>query len=269
MALQVPNYMQLWGVPRSLGAEVTTFPLRGDAGWEPDWDAFERAVTANTRLLYVSNPNNPSGSVLSESAMRRMVEHCEKTKTFLLADEVYLGAEINRPRTKSFWGMSDIVILTSGLSKAYGIPGVRIGWIIGPKDFIAKCWEQHDYLTIGPNKMSDRIALTAVTQRDACYARTGAVLAKNIELIREWVASFDGFLSWQEPAAGAIGLVHYNHAIPSIELADRIRERQSVLVVPGSHVGLEGYMRVWFGGKEAYLREGLRRIAIELNALRA
>ncbi len=85
-----------------------------------------------TRLLYLSNPNNPTGSVLSDAAMRRIVDRCEQTGTWLLADEVYLGAEIDRPRTKSFWGMSDRVIVTSGLSKAYGIPGVRIGWIVGP-----------------------------------------------------------------------------------------------------------------------------------------
>jgi hypothetical protein len=267
MALQVPNYMQLWGVPRSLGAEVATFPLRGDAAWEPDWDAFEKAVTPNTRLLYISNPNNPSGSILSDEAMRRIVERCEQTNTYLLSDEVYLGAEINRPRTRSFWGMSDRVIVASGLSKAYGIPGVRIGWIVGPKEFVAACWSQHDYLTIGPNKMSDRIALAAVRQRDALYARTGEILARNIHLIRDWVASFNGFLTWQEPAAGAIGLVRYHHDIPSIELADRIRERQSTLVVPGSHVGLEGYLRLWFGGKEEYLKEGLRRIGQELRSL--
>lgn len=268
MALQVPNYMQLWGVPRSLGADVATFELRGDAGWEPDWEAFERAVTPKTRLLYISNPNNPTGSVVSEDAMRRMVAHCEKTGTYLLADEVYLGAEIHRPRTKSFWGMSEIVIVTSGLSKAFGIPGVRIGWIVGPKDFIAKCWAQHDYLTIGPNKMSDRIAITAVRQRQACYKRTGEILGKNIQMIRDWVAGSGGFLTWQEPSAAAIGLVRYHHDLPSIDLVESIRKNQSVLVVPGSHVGLEGYLRVWFGGREEYLQEGLRRVGQELNALK-
>jgi hypothetical protein len=269
MALELPNYMQLWGVPRSFGAEVATFPLRGDAGWEPDWEAFEKAVTPKTKLVYISNPNNPTGFVLSDEAMKRMVARCEETGTYLLSDEVYLGAEINKPRTKSFWGMSDRVIVTSGLSKAYGIPGVRIGWIVGPKDFIATCWSQHDYLTIGPNKLSDKITLTAVKEREACYARTGEILARNIQLFRNWVATFDGFLSWEEPAAGAMGLVRYHHPIPSIELAERIRVRQNVLVVPGSHVCVEGYLRIWFGGREDYLMEGLRRIGVELDALRA
>ena len=67
-ALEVPNYMQLWGVPRSMGAEVSKFHLRPEAGWEPDWAEFERAVNPQTRLVYVSNPNNPTGSVLSTEA---------------------------------------------------------------------------------------------------------------------------------------------------------------------------------------------------------
>ena len=134
MAMEAPNYMQLPGVARSLGATVRTFSLRQETGWEPDWDEFERAVSPHTQLLYLSNPNNPTGAVLSDQAMERIVARCEATGTWLLSDEVYLGAEIDRPRTKSFWGMSDRVIVTSGLSKAYGIPGVRIGWIVAPKD---------------------------------------------------------------------------------------------------------------------------------------
>ncbi len=164
VAFEVPNYMQYGGVPQSLGATVRRFTLEIERDWEPDWDEFERAVTEKTRLVYLSNPNNPSGSVLSHDAMRRIVERCEKVGAYLLADEVYLGAEIDCERTRSFWGMSDRVIVTSGLSKAYGIPGVRIGWIVGPTDVIADCWTQHDYLTIGPNKISDIVARVAVAE---------------------------------------------------------------------------------------------------------
>ena len=112
--------------------------------------------------------------MLSEDAMRRIVARCEEVGAYLLADEVYQGAEVHRERTRSFWGMSDRVIVTSGLSKAYGIPGVRIGWIVGPKDVIAECWTQHDYLTIGPNKISDAVARVAVqaANREKLYART-------------------------------------------------------------------------------------------------
>jgi aspartate/methionine/tyrosine aminotransferase len=269
VAMQVPNYMQMPGVARSLGAEVRTFRLQTDRGCEPDWDEFERAVTSKTRLLYLSNPNNPTGSVLSDPSMARIVARCEQTGTWLLSDEVYLGAEIDGPRTKSFWGTSDRVIVTSGLSKAYGIPGVRVGWLVGPPQLATECWTQHDYITIGPNKMSDRIARVAVeaANRERCYARTGAILRNNLPIAREWVRSFGGALTWTEPAAGAIGLMKYDFDTPSLEIAERIRVQQSTLIVPGTHVGIEGHLRIWLGGKEEFLREGLRRIGTELKAL--
>ena len=199
----------------------------------------------------------------------RIVSGCEAAGTWLLSDEVYLGAEIARPRTQSFWGMSDRVIVTSGLSKAYGIPGVRIGWIVAPHLLTEQCWTQHDYLTIGPNKMSDRIARVAVepSNRERCYARTREILSRNLPIARAWIESFGGQLTWREPEAGAMALIKYDSPLPSIALADGIRLRQSTLVVPGSHVGLEGYLRVWLGGREEFLSEGLRRIGIELRAV--
>jgi aspartate/methionine/tyrosine aminotransferase len=269
LAMEVPNYMQMPGVGRSLGATIRTFRLQQDTAWEPDWDEFDRAVGPDTKLLYLSNPNNPTGAVLSHEAMRRIVERCERSGTWILADEVYLGAEIARPRTKSFWGMSERVIVTSGLSKAYGIPGVRIGWIVAPQSLTEQCWTQHDYLTIGPNKMSDRIARVASepANRERCYARTREILTHNLPIARAWIESFGGRLTWRAPEAGAIALIKYDAPIPSVELAERIRTRQNTLVVPGSHVGLEGYLRVWLGGREDFLREGLRRIEVELRRM--
>jgi aspartate/methionine/tyrosine aminotransferase len=268
VAMELPNYMQMPGVARSLGAAVTPFRLRQDAGWEPDWTDFERAVTPATRLLYLSNPNNPTGGVLSDAAMARIVQRCEQTATLIVADEVYLGAEIDRPRTRSFWGMSDRVIVTSGLSKAYGIPGVRIGWLVASPAIAGECWTQHDYLTIGPNKMSDRLARIAVDpqNRERCYSRTREILRHNLPIAREWIAGFGGRLTWREPQAGAIALVKYAADIGSLELAERVRVNQSTLIVPGIHVGLEGYLRIWLGGREDFLREGLRRIGAELKA---
>jgi aspartate/methionine/tyrosine aminotransferase len=151
--------------------------------------------------------------------MRRMVERCEQVGAWLLADEVYQGAEISGPVTPSFWGMGERVIVNSGLSKAYGIPGVRIGWTAGPRELLEVCWSQHDYITIGPNKLSDRVARIAVENRERCYARTREILRHNLVIAREWVRSLGGFLEWREPAAGAISLVRYGARVGSIELA--------------------------------------------------
>lgn len=269
-ALQIPNYLQLWGVPRSLGAKVNTFSLRSDRDWEPDWEEFEAAVNEKTRLVYISNPNNPTGSVLSESAMRRIAERCDKMGAYLISDEVYLGAELGEKRTPSFWGLGDNVIVTSGLSKAYGIPGVRIGWMIGPKDVVYNCWTQHDYITIGPNKLSDRLAQIAVRldNREKLYARTRSILTKNIDAFREWVATFGDFFTFKEPKAGPICFLKYKSDVPSLEIAQQILKNQSTLIVPGSHFGLEGYIRIWLAGKNrAQWEEALGRIGKELQVI--
>ncbi len=269
-ALEIPNYMQLWGVPRSLGANVKTFSLNVEDNWEPNWDEFEKAVNPNTRMVYISYPNNPTGSTLSDAAREDIVKRCEEMDCFLLSDEVYLGAELEKERTKSFWGLSDKVIVTSGLSKAYGIPGVRIGWIIGPKEVVYDCWTQHDYITIGPNKISDRITCIAVKEenRDKLYNRTRDVLQKNIKIFREWVAEFGDFFTFKEPEAGAICFLKYKADIPSVELCERILKNKSTLIVPGSHLGMEGYIRIWLGcSDEAKWCEGLKRIKEEIEAI--
>ena len=272
-ALEVPNYMQLWGVPRSVGSEVDVFHLRPRDGerWELDWEEFERAVRPGTKLVYLTNPNNPTGSVLSRADMRRIVDRCEAAGAYLIADEVYQGAELAGPITPSFWGMSDRVIVTSGLSKAYGIPGVRIGWIVAPPEVVAQCWTQHDYLTIGPNKLSDALARVAVEPkvREHLYGRTRTILNENEPVVEEWVASFGDFLTHIRPAAAAMAFVRYASDRPSEAVADWVRTNQSTLIVPGSHLGLEGYLRIWTGGKPEYLREGLRRVGAGLDALRS
>jgi len=268
-ALEMPNYMQLWGLPRSLGAEVVPFRLRFEDNWEPDWEEFEKAVTPKTRVVYLSHPNNPTGKVLSDEAMERIVARCEEMDAWLISDEVYLGAEIDRERTKSFWGRSDRVVVTSGLSKAYGIPGIRVGWIVGPREVVTDCWTQHDYITIGPNKLSDFMARVAVTpeNRERLYARTRKILRNNLPIMREWTESFGGALEFRPPDAGAIALVKYRADVPSVELATRVRENQSVLIVPGAHLGLEGFLRIWLGGHGDFMKEGLRRVAAELRPM--
>jgi len=266
-ALEIPNYLQLWGVPRSLGAPVNRFPLCPQSAWEPDWERFEQAVNPQTRLVYVSNPNNPTGSVLSQESMERIVRRCEEVEAYLIADEVYLGAEIHRERTPSFWGMSDRVIVTSGLSKAYGIPGVRIGWMVGPEDIVNDCWAQHDSVTICPSKLSDAIARVAVEpkNRERLYSRGRDLLRGNLRIMQSWVESLGDGFEMAPPDAGAICFIKYPAGISSAELCERIRENQSTLIVPGAYLGLEGYIRVWMGAQPDYLIAGLERVEEELR----
>ena len=270
VALEIPNYLQLWGVPRSLGATVERFELeRVDGVWDINWESFEKAVTPKTRFVYITNPNNPTGAVLSRKAMERIIKRIDEMGAYLIADEVYQGAEIKGERTPSFWGMSDRVIVTSGLSKAYGIPGVRIGWMVGPPEIIASCWTQHDYITICPNKISDHIARVAVSPdvRDQLFARTRQVLRANLPTLQEWAGGLGDFFELVPPQAGAIAFLKYNADAESIPLCERILKEQSTLIVPGLHFGLEHYLRVWLGAKPEYLRGGLERLRAGLSPL--
>jgi aspartate/methionine/tyrosine aminotransferase len=273
-ALELPNYLQLWGVPRGLGADMTTFRLRPGArgAWTIDWEEFERAVVPGTTLVYLTNPNNPTGAVLSHGEMERIVARCEEVGAYLVADEVYQGAEFDGPLTPSFWGMSDRVIVTSGLSKAYGIPGARIGWIVGPPEIVARCWAQHDYITISPSKLSDAIACVAVEPevRRRLYQRTREILHENRPVVEAWVRERRGLLEWTPPPATAMAFVRYGGALanrPSVEIATFLREEMNVLVVPGSQLGLDGYLRIWMGAGRDALADGLERIGRGLGQL--
>ena len=267
---ELPNYLQVCGIPPMVRSSVRTFRLRADEKWEPDWDQFEKALSSKTRIVYVSNPNNPTGAVLSQKAMNRLVAAVEAADAFLIADEVYRGAELSGELTPSFWGMSDRVIVTSGLSKAFGIPGVRIGWIVGPPEFVADCWANHDYISIGPNMIGDMVAQVAMKKANSkkLFGRTHTLLRENLKVMKRWLDSFDGFFEYIEPQAGAFVFVKYQSDIASVDLAERIRRNQDVLVVPGAHFGMEGYLRISLGVERETLSAALVRIKNELETLR-
>jgi len=267
---EVPNYMQVFGLAPAFSDEVITVKLVQENNWEPDWEEFERALGSNPKMMYISNPNNPTGSVFSRDVMERLVAGLERTSTYLLADEVYQGAELDGNISPSFWGMYDRAIIVNGLSKAYGIPGLRIGWIVGPPDFIAECWAKHDYITIGPGTISDIAAQIAVQPevRKKLHARTKNIIGENGIIFREWIDRFDGFLEYTEPRAGAMAFVKYNHDIPSLELVQRIHRNQDVLIVPGSHLGMEGYLRIALGSPKEEFVAALELIKKEIDSLR-
>jgi aspartate/methionine/tyrosine aminotransferase len=201
--------------------------------------------------------------------MRRLVEAAERHDAYVVADEVYQGAEFDGQLTPSFWGMSDRVIVTSGLSKAYGIPGIRVGWIVGPPPLVAECWAYHDYTTIAPNTLSDRIAQVALAKenRPRLLARTTRLICENNEVVKRWLEGLDDFLEYVEPKAGAFAFIKYHSDVSSVELVERIRQRQDVLIVPGAYLGMEGYLRISLGVERKKLEVGLARIRAELDTV--
>jgi aspartate/methionine/tyrosine aminotransferase len=272
VVLLVPNYMQTWGLARAFGGVVQEWPLVEDNAaqrWRPDLDRLEALVNAKTRLIIICTPNNPTGGTFSASELDAVAAVAARHGAWVLSDEVYRGAELVEEETPSMWGRYERAIVTSGLSKAYGLPGLRIGWIVAPPAFVASTWSYHDYTTIAPGALSDRLARVALNpaRRPAILARTRRIVRENLPVIEQWLGAHAPMFSWMAPRAGAIVYVRYNYSINSTALVTRLRNEQSVLIVPGDHFGMDGYLRLGFGERPDYLRTGLDRLHGLLSSL--
>jgi hypothetical protein len=264
VVMLVPNYMQTWGLSRAFGGTIREWRLVEDreaSRWRADLDELNRLVTPRTKMIVICNPNNPTGARLTAADLDAVARAADRHGAWILSDEVYRGAELDGRFTESMWGRSERVIVTSGLSKAYGLPGLRIGWIVGPPSLIASLWSYHDYVTIAPAALSDRMARVALQpdRRARLFERTRGILRKNLPLMEEWLHHAGGF-HWIKPEAGAIIYVRYDYKINSTVLVNRLREEKSVLIVPGDHFGMDGYLRLGFGEPPEYNRAGLDRL---------
>src|SRR3954463_15326066 len=162
VVMMVPNFMQAWGLAQAFGANARAWPLVNDGGWKVDVDALERLVSPRTKLIVICNPNNPTGARFEAADLDQIAAIAARSGAWILSDEIYRGAERDRRETPSMWGRGDRIVITSGLSKAYGLPGLRIGGIVGPTEFVASTWSYHDYTTIAPGALSDALALRAL-----------------------------------------------------------------------------------------------------------
>jgi aspartate/methionine/tyrosine aminotransferase len=188
---------------------------------------------------------------------------------WILADEVYSGAERAGGETPSLFGEYERVIATGSLSKAYGLPGIRIGWAVAPPAMAAQLWARKDYMTISPGELTDRVAAIALSPevRSRILQRTRQRIEEGWAITRQWLDDV-GCFSCHAPAAGAIAYARYDLPIESAALAERLRAEYSVLVVPGAHFGMGPYLRLGFGPPAALLRAGLDRMAAAISRLR-
>jgi hypothetical protein len=270
-AIELPNYMQAWGLARHW-ASVRTFSLRHDGRarrWSLDVRALRKAVTPKTKVVLVTNPNNPTAAVLTPEEMDEVVAVARRVGAWLVADEIYRGAELEGGTTPTFWGRYEKTIVTSGLSKAFGMPGLRTGWVVAPKKAIAEIWRRHDYLTLTPGMLSDVLASIALEpdRREKIFARTRRILTQQLPVLENWIGERASIFEWVPPRAGAIAFVPYRLPISPSALVERVRTEQSVLLVPGDMMGGGRALRFGFGYDAGKLREGLARVARTLDAL--
>jgi aspartate/methionine/tyrosine aminotransferase len=275
VAYMIPNYFQTWGLSRAYAGRADAFRLkrpRGSRGarWALDVEGLRRAVGRKTRLIVVTNPNNPTGAVLSEEEMDEVVRAARRVGAWILADEIYRGAELSGRTTPSFWGRYSRVLITSGLSKAFGLPGLRIGWVAGPPHIIERLWSYRDYTTIAPGTLSDHLACIAMEprRREAILSRTRTIVRRNLPVLEEWFQRHGDLFDYTAPVAGAIAFPRYSMPIGSHALTEKLRLERSVLIVPGSQLGVERHIRIGYGYDPQALRTGLQRIDRTLEELR-
>ena len=269
VAVVLPTYAQVPGLVESFGGRVAPVPLLEGEGWQPDLDALGDALASGARYVLVTNPNNPTGASLTERSMSAITDLTERHGAWILADEVYAGAELGEARTPSFWGRHDRVLVTNSLSKAYGLPGLRLGWIVGPRETIAELWGRTDYTTITPASISDVLARVALepSTRARLRERTKGIVRGNLALLEDWMASQGDRFTYRPPDAGAICFARYEAEIGSTALAEKLRVEQNVLVVPGDHFARDHHIRLGYGIPEDELREALDLVRESLDEL--
>jgi aspartate/methionine/tyrosine aminotransferase len=265
-----PNYLQVWGVARNRGVAVRDFDLVEANGWAPDLEQLAAAVTPRTKLVAVCNPNNPTGRILTAAEMAAIVSIAARAGAWILADEVYAGAERETDVvTPSFHGMYDKVLAVGSMSKAYGLPGLRTGWVVGPVAVIDDMWARHDYITITGTMLSDKLATIALSPqvRPRILARTRGLIRAGYPVLQEWAAQHGNTIQVYPSQAAAIAFMRYNRKVNSSKLVEKLRDEKSVLIVPGDHFGYDHHLRISFGLPHDYLREGLSRITQVLEEI--
>lgn len=270
LAFMLPNFMQIHGLARSFGAEARTFELKRELGWRPDMQAYNAALTPDTSLIAICNPNNPTGAILNAADSEALISGARHQNAWLLSDEVYRGSETDgRPETPTMWGHYEKTIITSSTSKSLAHAGLRVGWIVAPADFIWEMMRRQDYTTIGTGPLNQSIAATILRpgRRDEVLAAGRAVLGSNLAIIDDWIARWNGKLRYDRPAAGGMVFVAYDFPIGSSELSRILRQEESTFVVAGDWFGLDGHLRIGTGGHAHELKEGLARIDRVLTRL--
>lgn len=271
IAVMLPNYMQIWGLAQNHGLDLRTFRLRQETGWGLDTAGLDDAVTGKTRLIAVCNPNNPTGHVMTDAEMDAVVAAAERAGAWILADEVYAGAERETDeQTPSFYGRYEKVVATGSMSKAYGLPGLRVGWVVGPADTVDAIWARHEYTSLSATMLSNRLTALALSShvRPRIIQRTRDYIRKGYPVLEAWMERHPGLFELTPPQAAAIAFIRYRLPVNSSVLIDRLRREKSVLIVPGDFFGMDHFVRISYGLPHDYLTAGLDRIHEMLTELR-
>lgn len=266
-----PAYQQLYSVPRGIGCEVDLWKLTPENGFRFDVDELERLVRPQTRLIVVNTPHNPTGAVLTQAELERIYALAEANDAWVLFDEAYRWLDLpgEEPLAPPGWELGERAISTGTFSKPFGLPGLRIGWLVAPEEIVQRCWHLRDYITLSPGKLNDALALHALRHREQVVARNRAIVEANLRTVERWLEEHGDIVGWTRPRGGLLALLAYRLDITSQELADRLAGEYSVMLAPGAAFDYEYHLRIGLGQRPDVFAGGLERAAACFADLRA
>lgn len=263
--VETPGWPQAEVLAEAIEATIIKIPREEQAGWRLPLDRLADAITSRTKMIFLTNPNNPTGDMLDAAELLQIVEMADRVGAWLLVDEVYAGLEWDGPRAPSVAGLYPRGITTGSVSKALGLQGLRTGWIICPdagliRDAVILRENASEIMNI----MGEVIAEVALRPDRYTGALTKARAdgQANLQKLNAWIEAQEG-LSWISPRAGLIGLGRLPEGVDSDAFTRfMLDDPYRTFILPGSAYGQEGHIRLGVGGgPDVKLQEGLNRLS--------
>ncbi|RDI75922.1 Aspartate/tyrosine/aromatic aminotransferase [Gaiella occulta] len=247
--VETPCYESALELARSTGADVTEWRRSFADGWAHDLDALERALRPHTRLVYVNTPHNPTGTSMPRSVLDRIVELCAERGAWLFCDEVYRELEHDpAQRLPGACDLYDRALSLGSLSKTYGLPGLRLGWLAScDRDALRRIIDLKHYTTICSSAPSELLATVALRHRDVLADRNRSIVAANLPLLDAFFERRGDRFAWVRPSAGPIGFPRVHGVDETAALCERLVAETGVLLLPGGVYDEPGHVRVGFG----------------------
>ena len=263
----VPTYQQHYSIPASIEADVQTLRLRAEDGFLPDLDALRALVTPDTKMIALTNPNNPTGALIKRPMLEEIAQIAREVGAYVLCDEVYRGTgQTGDGMTPSIVDVYEKGIATAGMSKAYSLAGLRVGWIVAPAEVTEQVLIHRDYDTISVGIINDHFATMALENKDKLLARSQKITRDNLAVLAEWVA-VQPRVSWVKPRAGTTTMLKIDVPMTSREFCVDLLQKTGVMMTPGDAFDMEGYVRIGYSNNTDVLRAGLDKLGTYLAEL--
>lgn len=255
-----PVYPSLSRIPAALGVHLIDWRLRPEAGFCPDLDELERLLHPGVRAVLVNFPHNPTGAQLTASELDRLVELTDRNGAMLVFDGAFAELVYDGPVLQPVAGADPAIAVTGTLSKAYGLPGLRVGWCLAPRPLLTEMVRIRDYLTLATSPLTELIATAVLRSADAVLAPRLRQARENRDLLFLWASRHPG-IELPVPHGGVSAFPRFRDLPDATPLADRLAEQYRTLVVPGHCFGHPDRLRIGFGGRPTDLVAGLDQVS--------